>query len=51
MKTGLILYVMGDAPVSWKGEKDSTLNGLADVMQQIEVVSRDFGHCDIHDAW
>ena len=51
MKTGIILYIVGDEPVTQTTNTEHLANQLALDAERIEVVSRNTGHFDVHDAW
>ena len=51
MKTGMILYVVGDEPdmfdIGLEAEHARQVLGV----DQVEIVAKTSGHFDIHDAW
>ena len=51
MKTGLILYVVGDEPAvfdtAFEAEHARQVLGV----DQVEIVAKTSGHFDLHDAW
>ena len=51
MKTGIILYIVGDEPVTQTTNTEHLLNQLAQDAERIEVISRNTGHFDVSDAW
>ncbi len=51
MKTGIILYIVGDEPANHKTDTNHLVNQLPLVAERIEVISRNTGHFDVHDAW
>lgn len=51
MKTGIILYIVGDEPAKQAGQTEYLVNQLALEAERIEIVSRHSGHFDVHDAW
>ena len=52
MKTGIILYVLGNEPTNLVDDTITQVakNLMPDV-DRIEIVSKDHGHWDISDAW
>ena len=51
MKTGIILYIVGDEPEGHTSNTEHLLNQLALDAERIEVISRNTGHFDVSDAW
>ncbi len=51
MKTGVILYVVGDEPVNRNTNMKDLVNKLPLIAERVEVISRNAGHFDVHDAW
>ena len=51
MKTGIILYIVGDEPVNNTTNMEHLGKQLALDAERIEIVSRNTGHFDVHDAW
>ena len=51
MKTGIILYIVGDKPAEQTTKTEHLVNQLALDAERVEVVSRNTGHFDVHDAW
>ncbi|MBU0995795.1 MAG: hypothetical protein KJ737_25145 [Proteobacteria bacterium] len=51
MKTGLILYVVGDEPEMFDVKAEVLKSKLALNADRVEIVARREGHYDIHDAW
>ena len=51
MKTGIILYIVGDEPARPTSHTEHLVDQLALDAERIEIVSRNSGHFDVHDAW
>lgn len=52
MKTGAIIYVTGDGDCTrFTEEKVTLLNTYGVNADRLEIITRDTGHADIHDAW
>lgn len=51
MKTGIILYIVGDEPANHTTNTEHLVNQLALDAERIEVVSRNTGYFDVSDAW
>lgn len=51
MKTGLILYVVGDEPELFDVREEMSKTRRALNADRVEIVARREGHHDIHDAW
>ena len=52
MKTGAIIYVAGDEPrVGFRIDAEDHLRRFGIKADRWEVITRDTGHFDIHDAW
>ena len=51
MKSGLIIYVVGDEPPNWNTARESMAikeNTKADL---VEIITANTGHFDVLDAW
>jgi hypothetical protein len=51
MKSGLIIYVTGDAPDSWTEENEVSIKNAESKADLIEIITTKTGHFDIIDAW
>jgi len=52
MKTGAIIYVIGKGDCTGVTEEKVTfLNRYGVKADRLEIITRDTGHADIHDAW
>ena len=51
MKTGIIVYVVGDEPKNQIPDPEAVVKTLKLDADRVEITSRSFGHFDIHDAW
>ncbi len=51
MKTGIILYIVGDEPENHTASTEPLVDHLPLAAERIEVISRNAGHFDVHDAW
>jgi hypothetical protein len=51
MKSGVIVYVAGQAPADWTEEKEASLKKVAAGADAVELITSLSGHFDIADAW
>ena len=51
MKSGLIIYVAGNAPRDWTEENETGVRNLEPQADLIEIITTQTGHVDIADAW
>ena len=51
MKSGIIVYVAGQAPADWTEEKEASLEKAAAGADAVELITSRSGHFDIADAW
>ncbi len=51
MRTGAILYVVGENPVGEATDFGSAVKRMEPGIERVEVVGKDVGHFDIADAW
>jgi hypothetical protein len=51
MKSGLIIYVAGNAPDSWTEENEVSIKNTESKADLIEIITTKTGHFDIIDAW
>ena len=51
MKTGAIVYVVGDGPERSSADVKTSVKKLGIKADSVEVVSKNSGHFDVHDAW
>jgi hypothetical protein len=51
MKSGLIIYVAGNAPRDWTEENETGIRDLESQADMIEIITTKTGHIDIADAW
>jgi hypothetical protein len=51
MKSGVIVYVAGQAPADWTEEKEASLKQAAAGADAVEFITSRSGHFDIADAW
>ena len=52
MKTGAIIYVAGDEPRSgFDMNADELLRKSGIIADRWEIITRNTGHFDVHDAW
>ena len=50
MKTGIILYIVGEEPEGHATTTEHLVSGLALDAERIEVISHNTGHFDVSDA-
>jgi len=51
MKSGVIIYVAGNAPRDWTEENETGIRDLESQADLIEIITTQTGHIDIPDAW
>ena len=51
MRTGVIVYVVGEYPIKEKADIRTAVRKLRPETDRVEVVSKDAGHFDVADAW
>jgi len=51
MRTGVIVYVVGETPVKENLDIGAQVKRLHPGADRVEIVSRDAGHFDVADAW
>ena len=51
MKSGLIIYVAGNAPQDWTEENEAGIRDLESQADMIEIITTQTGHFDVLDAW
>ena len=51
MKTGVIVYVVGDPPAGDGIDIGAEVKRHEPSVDRVEIVSKDAGHFDIEDAW
>jgi hypothetical protein len=51
MKSGVIIYVAGNAPENWTEEKETSIKNSESEADLIEIITTKTGHFDITDAW
>lgn len=51
MKSGVIVYVAGQAPADWTLEKEASLAKAVAGADAVELITSQSGHFDIADAW
>jgi hypothetical protein len=51
MKSGVIIYVAGNAPGGWSEDKETPIKQSVSQADMIEVITNRTGHFDIIDAW
>lgn len=52
MKTGAIIYVTGEGDCTrFTEERTTFLNTYGVKADRLEIITRNTGHADIHDAW
>ena len=51
MRSGIIVYVAGQAPADWTEEKEAAAKTAAAGADAVEVITSHSGHFDIADAW
>jgi len=51
MKSGVIIYVAGNAPQSWSEGDETRLRSTESQADLIEIITTKTGHFDVLDAW
>ena len=51
MKSGVIIYVAGNAPQGWTEDDETGLRNLESQADLIEIITTQTGHFDVLDAW
>jgi hypothetical protein len=51
MRTGVILYVVGENPMEENIDIESEIKKLEPGTDRVEIVAKNAGHFDISDAW
>jgi hypothetical protein len=51
MKSGVIIYVAGNAPENWTEEKETPIKKSESEADLIEIITTKTGHLEIIDAW
>jgi hypothetical protein len=51
MRTGVILYVLGEIPMEKNINIGSEIKRLEPMADRVEIVAKNTGHFDIADAW
>ena len=51
MKTGVIIYTIGDPPQDWTEERAGLIGNLETEPDMVKIITRATGHFDVHDAW
>ena len=51
MKSGLIIYVAGNAPESWTEDNEVPIKNAESKADLIEIITTKTGHFEIIDAW
>jgi len=51
LKTGIIIYAVGDAPEKWTEESEIYLRSSECSADAMEIITSKTGHFDIPDAW
>jgi len=51
MKTGVIVYAIGDPPHDWTEEKESEIREVETQADMVKIITRVTGHFDVLDAW
>jgi hypothetical protein len=51
MKTGIIVYIVGDPPIVQSSDPKAIVKKLRPDANRVEIASRHLGHFDVHDAW
>jgi hypothetical protein len=51
MKSGVIIYVAGNAPQDWAEENETSIRNLVSQADAIEIITTKTGHVDVSDAW
>lgn len=51
MKSGLIIYVVGNAPEGWTEDNEIKIKNAESKADLIEIITTTTGHFDVIDAW
>ena len=51
MKSGVIIYVAGDAPQGWSEGDETRIRSTESQADLIEIITSNTGHFDVLDAW
>jgi hypothetical protein len=51
MKSGLIIYVVGNEPPNWDVAYESTIVKKNTQADRVEIITTNCGHFDVLDAW
>ena len=51
MKSGVIIYVVGNAPQGWREEDETRIKESESQADLIEIITAKTGHPDVLDAW
>jgi hypothetical protein len=51
MKSGVIIYVAGNAPQHWTEEDERYIHNSVSQADLIEIITTKTGHRDVSDAW
>jgi len=51
MKSGVIIYVAGNAPQDWTENDEAGVRNLEAQADLIEIITTQTGHFDVPDAW
>jgi hypothetical protein len=51
MKSGVIIYVAGNAPQDWTEDDETGVRNLESQADLIEIITAKTGHFDVLDAW
>ncbi len=51
MKTGVILYIVGENPMRETTDIETEIKKLEPETERVEVVAKNAGHFDISEAW
>ena len=51
MKSGVIIYVAGNAPQDWTEENETGIRNSVSQADLIEIITSRTGHSDVSDAW
>jgi len=51
MKTGVIVYVVGETPIEENLNIGAEVKRVHPYTDRVEIVSQDAGHFDVSDAW
>jgi len=51
MKSGVIIYVAGNAPQGWSEGDETRIRSTESQADLIEIITTETGHFDVLDAW